>query len=151
MSDDLVEFLRARLAEDAEVARLAHATDPAPWYEDVGEGSYTNQREGVDGVGLVRAADNVGLWDREASCTLSMTAATATHVARHDPARVLAEVDVKRRMLDEYDQALAQRVELANTPHSIEGSVRLLTALRFVKLLAVPCFDHPDYLAEWRP
>lgn len=93
MTDDLIAFLKARLAEDEEAARLAEAVDPSPWYEDVEEGSYTNQRDGLDGVGLVRAADNVALWDREQSSTLSMTAVSATHVARHHPARVLREVE----------------------------------------------------------
>src|SRR5690242_11064491 len=100
--DGLIEFLRARLDEDAEAARLAEAVDPSPWYEDVSEGTYTRQREGLDGVGLVRAADNVGLWDRESSSALSMAAVTSVHVARHDPARVLREVEAGRKLIEAY-------------------------------------------------
>jgi hypothetical protein len=137
--DDLVEFLRARIAEDEEPARLAHAVDPAPWYEDVEDGSYTNQRDHLDGVGLVRAADNVGLWNREQSSTLSMAAVTATHVARHNPARVLAEVEVKR--------AIVTRAK-ALWDSDAEGYG---AGLDILQLLALPYADHPDYRPEWAP
>jgi hypothetical protein len=89
---DLVEFLIARLDEEqagAEAARDAHvglyATEgDAEWrVADGGEGVYT-EAHGinvvVDGLGYLRDA-------------------VAAHIARHDPARVLAEVKAKRAIL----------------------------------------------------
>ncbi|SEO83974.1 DUF6221 family protein [Actinacidiphila rubida] len=136
--DDLVAFLRARYDEDEEAARLADAVDPSPWYEDVEEGSYTNQRQGLDGVGLVRAADHVALWDREQSCTLSMAGVTATHVALHDPARVLREVEAKRRILD----------ECAWATKNGGGGAFVRPVLR---LLALPYSGHAGYEPDWAP
>ncbi|MFD5564515.1 DUF6221 family protein [Kitasatospora griseola] len=143
---DLVAFLRARLDEDEQTAREAHAIDPAPWYEDVEYDDRTNQRDGRYGSGLVRADDNVALWDRKQSSTLSMTAPTAVHVARHDPARVLAEVAAKRRILD--DLAAAQGLE-EKDPWEAED--RLGALERAVSFLALPYADHPDYRPEWAP
>jgi hypothetical protein len=70
-------------------------------------------------------------------------------VYRWPPKRVLAEVEAKRRMLDEYEEALAQSKELRDTPHSIQGSVRLLSALRFVKLLAQPYAGQDGWDPRW--
>lgn len=98
--DDPVEFLRTALDAAAEAARLAAAVDPSPWYEDVSDGTYTRQREGLDSVGLVRAADNVGLWDRESSDALSMAGVTTTHIALHDPAAVLRRIAADRKQLE---------------------------------------------------
>lgn len=138
MTNDLVSFLRDRLDEDEQVARAAYAIDPAPWYEDVDyDDTYTNQRNHIDGTGLVYAADNVALWDREQSQTLSMTAATSVHVARHDPARVLAEVDAKRRIVD--------RIWKYAGPHMFTAGPDVL------RLLALPYAHHPEYRPEWAP
>lgn len=158
--DDLVAFLRARLDEDEEVARLADAVDPAPWHEDVGEGTYTNQRDGIDGVGLVRAADNVGLWDREQSGTLSMAAVTAIHIARHDPGAALREIEAKRRLVGNHvaddkghcrtcahwksDWIDGFKVERL----SYEGVRSPCLTLR---LMALPYAGHPEYRQEWTP
>jgi hypothetical protein len=58
----------------------------------------------------------------------------AEHIARWDPARVLAEVNAKRRILDE--------------------AVRLMSydgEFQFLELLALPYADRPGYREEWRP
>ena len=74
-------------------------------------------------------------------------AAVAGHIARHDPARVLAEVDAKRRMLaihhpyvPEPDQACL----------GCAGGI-VWTDCPVLRLLALPYASHPDYRAEWRP
>ncbi|NUP52336.1 MAG: hypothetical protein HOW97_34195 [Catenulispora sp.] len=145
--DDLVAFLRARLDEDAEDARLAEAVDPSPWYEDVSEGTYTRQREGLDGVGLVRAADNVGLWDRESSSALSMAAVTSVHVARHDPARVLREVEAGRKLVNAYAEVADNDVDM---PYEYGYGWANGLGLA-VRLLASVYAAHPDYRPEWAP
>lgn len=112
---DLVAFLRARLDDDEQAAREAavwwgDADEPgeAPHWRPVPCGHIWNDQDG--GI-----ADEVA--DRHAA-----------HIARHDPARVLAEVEAKRRMVDEHGN----------------GTCRTL------RLLALPYADHPDYRPEWR-
>ena len=53
-----------------------------------------------------------------------------TALARHDPARVLAECEAKRQI-----------VQNAQDPGDD----------LFVAILALPYADHPDYREEWRP
>ena len=147
--DDLAAFLRARLDKDAEAARLAEAVGPSPWCESVEDGSYTNQRSDLDGVGLVRAADSVGLWDREQSCTLSMAGVTATHVAHHDPARVLAEVEAKRRIVARYEEAVAEAAQEDRLAAATWRPVVMILE-PVLRDLAQVHAEHPDYRQEWR-
>ncbi|MCX4575638.1 DUF6221 family protein [Streptomyces sp. NBC_01571] len=79
------------------------------------------------------------------------------HVERHDPARVLREVEAKR-------QILALHVP---TPHQDEGdmwpgcttcswrdemeALRVRYPCKTVRLLALPYADRPGYREEWRP
>jgi hypothetical protein len=65
-----------------------------------------------------------------------------THIARHDPARVLAEVEAKRRIV-EMGASYVPELE-----HGDNGEWALDATLR---LLALPYADHPDYRQEWRP
>jgi hypothetical protein len=71
----------------------------------------------------------------------------AQHIARHDPARVLAECEAKRRIVEEWDAA--HRVALASPQYSYDEGIAtgLLAALY---ALALPYADHPDYREEWR-
>jgi hypothetical protein len=160
VSTDLVSWLRAQLDADAEAARLSNTIDPAPWYEDVDYDSYTNQRQGTHGAGLVYAADNVALWDREQSCTLSMTAPTAVHVALHDPARVLADAEAKRRLIGNHqaDGKGCCRTCAHWTTDWVDGHKVDRLAYEGVRapcltlrLLGLPYADRPGYDESWRP
>jgi hypothetical protein len=84
---DLVEFLRAALDEDERVARVA---TPGPWRLDAG----LRLPEQIDVVSVDYFTVCEDLEDTDAA-----------HIARHDPARVLAEVAAKRKLLDEYEAA----------------------------------------------
>ena len=64
------------------------------------------------------------------------------------PRRVLAEVDAKRRILNEYDKALGRRKQY---PDDLPGAGALLTMVHVVKLLALPYADRPGYRDEWKP
>ena len=66
--------------------------------------------------------------------------AHTVHIARHDPARVLREVEAKRAMLAELTRWPFDYRPGCNDP------IRL-----FVHLLAAPYSDHPDYQQEWKP
>jgi hypothetical protein len=124
MSADLITFLRARLDEDE---ALALAASPGPWHPDAE--SYE-----------VLAADDITVCDGFALSGPQLRA-TTEHIARWDPARVLAEVAAKRAVVD----GLA-----AADPHAgyITGT---FTARHALWLLAQSYADHPDYREEWKP
>ena len=64
--------------------------------------------------------------------------AHTVHIALHDPARVLREVEAKRAMLAELTRWPFDYRPGCNDP------IRL-----FVHLLAAPYSDHPDWRAQW--
>ena len=66
----------------------------------------------------------------------------AAHIARHDPARVLAEVDAKRRTLNLHP--LRSDGRICNEDEDIYPC-------ETVRLLALPYADRPGYRQEWRP
>lgn len=109
---ELVEFLRARLDEDEAVAKEAK---PGPWTYD---GS----------VYATHPVDEVVDYSYE----------SGEHIARHDPARVLREVEAKRLRLDEIER------ELADDPTN--ETTRWLSRVE-----ALPYADHPEYRNEWKP
>ena len=118
---DLVEFLRARLDEDEQRARAAA--------EYQGYDRWVVSEVAYEGILVGSLVDGM----------LGMATPTTRHIARWDPARVLAEVDAKRRIVDrcehyqtyeDYGWALADEV---------------------LSLLALPYDCHPDYREEWRP
>lgn len=69
------------------------------------------------------------------------------HIARWDPARVLAEVEAKRRILDEYKRALDRRRQHPDDLASIGALLALLSA---VKIAAQPYARRPGWHEEWR-
>ncbi|AVH58397.1 MULTISPECIES: DUF6221 family protein [Streptomyces] len=130
---DMVRFLRNRYDEDERTARAAMwdeesgvwtARPPQASYERYTVADYCD-----DGVVVVTPenadADGVG-----------------RHIERHDPARVLREVDAKRRILDDYERYAAERRRELGGWNTDEVSP-ILTAL------AVVYADHPDYRPEW--
>lgn len=75
------------------------------------------------------------------------------HIARWDPARVLAEIDAKRRIIVAYMDAVHMYRVMSETDddgkwdwlfkeEALEG---------VVKLLALPYADREGYREEWRP
>lgn len=139
MTADLVAFLRNRLDDDERIARAA--TD-GNWVVDrpiLADGVTTDisAEDTTRGYSSV-ATDSEGF----GACSL----ADATHIARHDPARVLADVQAKRAILAQYvaDAAPAEHMR------------PLVTAVRqdrmefVVHALAAVYVSHPDYRPEWR-
>lgn len=68
------------------------------------------------------------------------------HIARHDPARVLAECEAKRRIVEEYEGAIAAQRGRTDAS-AIVGAFALLSAIR---ALASVYSDHPTFRDEWR-
>lgn len=114
----IVEFLQARLREDRRRAELAqrqrwdHPAD-APW---------TRERLTIDKQGFSTPAQQM----------------IATFA---DPARVLREVEAKRRILDDYER----------THGYAQDPCCGRTVDRVIELLAQPYADHPDYDKSWQP
>lgn len=108
---EVVEFLLARLAEDEVVAR-AMPFEPE-WIAH------------PEKTGQPIIAGNA----RIATCAESVM----PHIARHDPARVLAEVAAKRRIVDLADH-LSGRNEVG-------GAI--------LRALASVYADDPDWREEW--
>jgi len=119
----LTEFLLARIAEDEAVARAA-ATRPI-----VTTHLASNIRREVKPDSIVV------IWriDEDAQGGSPSDRGTfregQAHFERFDPARVLAECDAKRRI-----------VELISSPGP-----------QALRLLALPYATHEDYLPEWKP
>lgn len=121
---DLVAFLRARYDEDAEKALAA---SPGPWSPN----AEADEVVACDGITV---ADGFALSGRQLR-------ATVEHIAEWDPARVLADVDAKRRILE---RAVAE-IESQDPPRA-----SAIFASGVLLLLALPYADHPDYRQEWR-
>ncbi|MFD9949848.1 DUF6221 family protein [Nonomuraea sp. NPDC059023] len=135
--DDLITFLRARLDEDEQAARDASAD-------------------------VWRKSERPSIW---VSCEDGPVAQTkyfedAAHIARHDPARVLREVEAKRRMLDLHarDHACVEHVRAGGD--SAPGTMIYANdwwveypgpPCLVVRLLALPYSYDADYKAEWKP
>lgn len=113
----IIEFLEARLAEDEAMARAATGTVGETWEEDYYR---------VTGVGPVG---------------YDMDAAAIPHVARHDPARVLREVEAKRALILEFVGKSCYSCSSERGGDDIGD--------RVAWLLASPYSDHPDFDTEW--
>jgi hypothetical protein len=134
--DELVRWLGEQLDEDERIARAAcwdeqsdvwTASPPRASYERYTVVDYLD-----DGVVVVTPenadADGVG-----------------QHIAEWDPARVLREIDAKRRILVEH--ALNGWVCTTCDNGEVEQVFPCLT----LRLLALPYADRPGFLEEWRP
>jgi len=146
----LTEFLLARIAEDESTARTASAS-PWKWTsrDDNAYGmpnvSWTLQAADRD-VTELDAADPYAL-------RLDVEPGDRNHIARHDPARVLAECAAKRRVVQWGGMALASSDATSDdgspAAERVHGYGTAYEAV--LSLLAVPYDSHPDYDEAWRP
>jgi hypothetical protein len=163
---NLVTWLRVQLDEDE---RVALAATPGPWRHN------PNKCWRKPGTAWFEEAVFAGPPGAEATCVAGtgetddqQSMADAQHIARHDPARVLQEVEAKRRWLDEllrlphyawdgreeYGCPKATDVEIWR--QIFEGDQvcncgRDEHVDRSLRLLALPYADRPGYLEAWRP
>lgn len=144
MTADLVAFLRARLDEDH---LTAFAAEGAEW--TVENQKKTRDVETFKNPGAVHFGVWVVTGENGADGVAETTDAShARHIARHDPARVLAEVNAKRRVLGVYNswEFLAR-----TKPHDPNAEITELAVRQTLRALALPYRDHPDYQPEWAP
>jgi hypothetical protein len=138
MTNDLAQFLRDRLDEDEQTAR---ATE---WCA----GTKT-----FNGWDAHRVDDDE--WEvrsRGAQIVRDVGPEFAAHIARHDPARVLAEVEAKRRIVECHESWVAGNGDTicgrCGREH-IDGRPGGHFPCQTLRLLALPYADHPDYRQEW--
>lgn len=130
-ADELLPWLRAQLDEDE---RAARACPPWPWrLNDEGD--------------EVWAADDVEV-AAVFALSGSQTRATAAHIARWDPARVLAEVAAKRAVINAYAEVAEWYGRPSNRPAPAGEVFGLWTA---VQHLGVAYSTRHGYRDEWRP
>ncbi len=169
---DLAEFLLARLAEDEQVAKAAirqheaaveafKAGRPADM-EDLPEETSACWSGGSDESqdGHWRQA----VWAGDGIATVcemldEYDSASPAHIARHDPARVLAEVEAKRGLVELHATKLTARgtyegrdyrscLTCDPTPPMDAPNPGPCATL---KLLALPFADHPECHPSWLP
>ncbi|OQQ32280.1 hypothetical protein A6411_10770 [Prescottella equi] len=139
---DIVEFLRARLDEDEAVARAASPQDDPVWWVDF---TGVDDRPNIQ----TRVDDLFGPWRTVA---YGVAETDAYHIARHDPARVLREVEAKRAILAQEEEARAHydHIKSSATYPGVEISMGHVVALATViRHLASAYADHPDFQQEW--
>lgn len=167
MVDDLVAFLRDRLDEDE--AGVRALTVPHDWHTGPGDDPDWTDEE------------LVCMWPPEFHTPYEQDKhwrgltvegpATAAHIARHDPARVLREVEAKRRILDDLLAAqhfvcddhwftccaATQEHDGGTCPRGDHQHSQACTCgladrtAQHVRTLAAVYADHPDYRPEWAP
>jgi Family of unknown function (DUF6221) len=152
---DLVQWLGVQLDEDERIALKsveqaivnlagADAASVANWHvaERPATGTFVATRD---------------QWGRAAEIVPTYGGAHAAHIAEHDPARVLREIESKRRLIkliflyeakidgewgcchaaDQIEAGLCEEIQ----PDDVEA----------LRLLALPYSDRPGYRAEWAP
>ncbi|WP_409186703.1 DUF6221 family protein [Amycolatopsis sp. VS8301801F10] len=150
--DDLITFLRAQIDIDEQIAKAA--ADGLLWHGPVKTGSVWEADRGfVFTEGQVPGVWDECLWkaDTPGRYTREMSEHCGHHVARHDPARVLAEVDAKRKIIDEHAEPGDDNVICRVCREPWQGDFTVPLPCPTLRLLALPYAGHPDYRQEWKP
>lgn len=129
MTDDLVQWLPKQIDEDERIANEA--------------GGHRGQWR------LATPLDDAELGDAS-----WLRPPYLKHVERHDPARVLREVDAKRRIMECHEPWVADNGDTicgrCGREH-IDGRPGGHFPCQTLRLLALPYADRPGYRDEWRP
>lgn len=120
----LIAFLTARLDEDAALATATSRGTPACYAWEAVPDVVSPGRQEVWTAG-----------ETPRRITKKQAEGDAAHIVRWDPARALAEVDAKRRMIE----------------GTWGGPDHQDMWEHHMRLLALPYATHPDYRDEWRP
>ncbi|MEW2161430.1 DUF6221 family protein [Streptomyces sp. NPDC007084] len=130
--DDLAQWLGAQLDEDQRIVSRALDHVDAEWRLDAARNVVFCRRLTVSGRQSTPVTAIEWRYPRVGAPAL------APHVAEHDPARVLREIDAKRRMIGRI-----------NSHATMMGWDEVHGDL--LRLLAAPYADRPGYREEWRP
>lgn len=127
---NIVEFLKARYDEDEQVARAA--ASGSWWAVDAGEYGAEVYTTG-EVVAASREGGGVGLED-------------AVHIARHNPDRVLREIEAHRSIVAFYE-ALNDHPMRSDAAFHWQRLAMKQTVRKLARIYA----DHPDFDPEWVP
>lgn len=129
---DIADFLRARYAEQR---ALALAASPGPWQAN-------GEHDEVIAVDGITVAEGFALSGRQLR-------ATVDHIAVHNPAAVLADLDAKLFLIEGCEHALAA-AEADPTTEAAKNSTEVID--RLLRYFAAPFAGHPDHKGEeWAP
>lgn len=134
---ELADFLTARCDEDEQAAKSALRGDVIEWVVE--------RLAGYDRLLEMYEYDD-GTQDSDAIAFFGADQ-LADHIARHDPARVLREVEAKRLIIDEHPSRGRINVECKTCSGDHWGEDYPCPTLR---LLALPYADHPDFRDAWK-
>ena len=129
----IAEFLKARLAEDAAVAtRLDEGQRSWTWLPDPKHPDYQGEVREI----FLEACNTTapGFIQYEAG----------EHIARHDPASVLADIAAKRAIVAEYERVERSKDTYA---HYFAAWVAMSFCVRQIARLYE---SHPEFKAAWR-
>jgi len=159
----LTDFLLARIAEDEAVARAATGGSWSWDHEDWSDrdmsgfknGCVDGQDWGHHGPDLMSSEPDPEYGGQSIVISSSgydadqviVAEADGRHIARHDPARVLAECEAKRRIVERCKWA----VEHPDYADDMELAANWNDAYDTLCDLATIYADHPDYDESWRP
>lgn len=148
--DYLRTWLLEQIAEDERVAREVSAVELAGAIIPGTNGGVGPRWDAKDGMvfaegitwdGTAEGFQGTMLWDaRDRRETASFA---AVHMARWDPARVLAECDAKRRIIEHLQEVAGYVGEWCGRCSFDETPT--------LKLLALPYRDREGYREEWKP
>lgn len=156
MTGGLTAFITARFDEDEAIARSAAEQGAAEWTASY-DPEWEIRRESCG----VYAGEGVMIYDEG-----TPSVQEALHVARHDPARALAEVAAKRMIAELHDRAHDCPVIVpVSNPGAFPGALGYVstehidgedpdphvTPCTTLRALAAVYGGHPDYREEWRP
>lgn len=138
---DLISFLNARLAEDVAAAQAADGTqwDQRDRMQPYVIHDVDAYKPGLGNPGRIIAAESPG---------------TREHIVRHDPARVLREVDALRAVIQRR-KALDDQIAIVARDLAQQHNLPMITtpayALDIVLRRFVLAYErHPDFQEEWR-
>jgi hypothetical protein len=131
---ELRGFLEARIAEDEEVARalVSLSDSPGEWRMMAGGGIAAGSYELLSRY----SADQLTSWHLR-------------HIVRHDPARVLRDVEAKRRLLAQHQAVCDEVRSPKSAEHRMNARARQFALDEVLATLALPYSDHPDYNPSW--
>lgn len=151
--DDLITFLRVQLDDDERVAStIRHGGYLPPiWHAKVHtDGSadlYAEER-------INHPPDAESEFDPEPFAHVRADRVQHEHIVRWDPAHVLAEIDAKRRILDEIVHeatGLDMSVDLDRRVGTRDTDAEPYLGDQLLRLLALPYAGRDGYREEWRP
>lgn len=147
----ITEFLKARIAEDEATARTA---SPGPWtfssIESIGGGTVYDPAVAVANVEWDNDGTRIDPRIRRRRPPRQADG-TGVHIARHNPARILAECAAKRAILNIHTDRDGDCSRCSDYAWFavLDGGDHETYPCPTVKAIAAVYSDHPDYRKEW--